>query len=153
MDAISSGASVLAFVTLAIQSAKTISHLLASIKDAPENVRRAAESVSVVQWALEQLAQFHSAGGAALPQGLEAHVKTCSVNLAAFASTLGKLRSLDTDSRGRRVWKRVKAVLNEKDLDKMAATMAAHSSALSLSLQPTQMSDSRLEAWSRISGH
>jgi len=117
MDAISAGASVLAFITLAIQSAKTISVLLTDIKDTPDNVQRTAE----------------------------AEVKTCSDNLAAFASRLGRLHTLDTDGRGRRVWKRVKAVIDVKELDKMTGIMAAHSSALSLSLQSTQMSDPSLE--------
>lgn len=141
MDAISGGASVLAFITLAIQSAKTISVVLAGIKDAPDNVRRTANTVSMLQWALEQLAQSQQTSGAVFPRGIEEQVKTCSDNLAAFASTLGKLQSLDTDGRGRRVWKRVKAVIDEKELDKMTGTMAAHASTLNLSLQSTQMSE------------
>ncbi|KAK3902849.1 hypothetical protein C8A05DRAFT_33423 [Staphylotrichum tortipilum] len=145
MDAISGGASVLAFITLAIQSAKTISVLLAGIKDAPDSVQCTAETVSMLQWALEQLAQCQQTSGAALPQRIEDQVKTCSHNLATFASTLGKLQTLDTDGRGRRVWKRVKAVFDEKELDKMTRIMAAHSSALSLSLQSTQMSDPELQ--------
>ncbi len=144
MEAIGGGASVLAFITLAIQSAKTISNLLSGIKDAPDNVRRTAETVSMLRVALEQLAQCQLVSGAALPQGLEGQVKACSDNLKAYASTLGKLQTLDTDGRGRRAWKRARAVFDEKQLDKMIVTMAAHSSALSLSLQPTQMSDPSL---------
>src|SRR5690349_5074849 len=103
MDAISGGASVLAFITLAIQSAKTISVVLAGIKDSPDNVRRTANTVSMLQWALEQLAQSQQTSGAAFPRGIEDQVKTCSDNLAAFVSKLGKLQALDTDGRGRRV--------------------------------------------------
>ncbi|KAK3898027.1 hypothetical protein C8A05DRAFT_38399, partial [Staphylotrichum tortipilum] len=139
MEAIGGGASVLAFITVAIQSAKTISDLLSGIKDAPDNVRRTAETVSMLQSALEQLAKWQQESGAALPQVLEGQVKACSNNLEAYAFTLGKLQALDTDGRGRRAWKRARAVLDEKQLDKMIVTMAAHSSALGLSLQPTQI--------------
>ncbi len=136
MEAVGAGASVLAFVTLAIQSTKAISVVLSGIKDAPDNVRRTAQTIFTLQYALEQLAQ-----GQQVPQGLESQVKACSDDLAAFSTTLGKLQTLPADGRGRRAWKRVKAVLDEKTLDNMVAIMAAHSSALGLSIQSAQMSD------------
>jgi len=91
---------VLAFITLAVQSAKTISVVLAGIKDAPDNVRRTAETVSMLQWALEPLAQRQQTSGAALPERIELQVKTCSDNLAAFASTLGRTRMDAVAERG-----------------------------------------------------
>ncbi|KAK3896944.1 hypothetical protein C8A05DRAFT_39508, partial [Staphylotrichum tortipilum] len=139
MDAVSGGASVIAFITLAAQSAKAIYDLLSGIKDTPDNVRRAVDTVSMLQWALKQLAQCGQTSGIALPAGIEDQLKMCSANLSAYASTLAKLQALDTDSRGRRAWKRVKAVLDEKELGRMTEVLAAHSSALSLTLQSTQL--------------
>lgn len=150
MEAISGGASVLAFITLAIQSAKTVSTILAGIKDAPDDVRRTAETVSMLQWALEQLAQHGEASRVPLAEGIKDQLRICSENLEAYASKLAKLLALDTDGRGRRVWKRIKAVLDEKELDKMTEIMAAHASTLNLSLQSTQMLDPGLESQSPV---
>ncbi len=150
MEVIGGGASVIAFITLAIQPAKTISSLVAGIKDAPDNVRRTASTVLMLQRALEQLAQCRQMSGAAFPEGIEAQIKICSDDLAGFASTLGKLRILDTDGRSRQAWKRVRTMFDEKELDRMTHIMAAHSSILSLSLQSTQRSDSILERFDML---
>ncbi len=139
MEAISGGASVLTFITLAAQSAKTIYGVLSGIKGGPDNVRRAVDTVSAMQWALEQLAQCGQTSGMTLPDGIEDQLKVCSANLTAYASTLAKLQTLDTDSRGRRAWIRVKTMLDEKELGRMIEDLAAQSSALTLALQSTQM--------------
>ncbi len=143
MDAVSGGASVLAFITLAIQSAKTVSDFLTGIKDAPDNVRRAAASASMLQQVLEQLAQCLQASGVGFARDIETMIRECSNNLAAFAAKLVKLEILDTDGRGRQAWKRVKTVLNENEIEKRTKLMVTHSSILGLSLQSTQMQDPR----------
>ncbi|KAK4164342.1 hypothetical protein QBC43DRAFT_288937 [Cladorrhinum sp. PSN259] len=137
MDAVGAGAGVVAFITLALQSAKIICNTLSGIKDGPKDVARAASAVEMLQGAL--LALSHSLSPSLTRgfagQTLEGFTKRCSENLQAFASKLAKIQFADTDSRSRKRWKRVKALINEKDLQKITSSVATYSSTLELWLQ------------------
>lgn len=130
MDPVSAGASVLAFITVALQSAKTISNFLAGIKDGPENVARAITFIAMLQGTLTQLAQCPASNQAILN-----YIKSCSEDLANVASKLSKFQLLNTDGSSRKALKRIRTTFHEKELDRIVTTMGTHSSILSLCLQ------------------
>jgi hypothetical protein len=93
-------------------------------------VRLAANSVEQLRSILKQLQQ---------QQGLadsdtKLQVKQCSEDVEAFIAKLAELCISPSDTRGRRIWKHVKAVLNEKDLDRMHLVLTGYSAALGLRL-------------------
>ncbi|KAK4163278.1 hypothetical protein QBC43DRAFT_319825 [Cladorrhinum sp. PSN259] len=138
MEAIGAGASVVAFITLAVQSAKTVSDTLSGIQDAPENVRHATSAVGMLQAALDQLLQCPSVSQGHTSRDLHDNIKQCYEDLAGFASKLRKIQISGTASRSRQLWKRVRAFIDEKEIDRMVKIVTSHSSTLSLWLQSLQ---------------
>lgn len=132
MDAISGGASVIAFITIAAQSAKVIGNVIAGIKDGPENVARAGRTILMLQATLIQLAQCHELSQTTRSHIMETQIKHCHDDLAAFATRLSKLQLLDADSSSRRAWKRLKTIISEKELDMMTTVVGSHASILGL---------------------
>jgi len=132
MDPLSGAASVIAVITLAFQSAKTISGVLTGIKDGPKSVTQAITAIAILQETLEQLGQCRAVHETSTSPAMKAQVKTCSDNLAIFASRLRKLHVLDTDSHSGKAWKRIKTLFNERELVRMTAAVGTYSSTLSL---------------------
>jgi hypothetical protein len=135
------GASVIAFITIAVQSAKTITNVITGIRDAPENVRRAEKTVAMLEETLKQLGQCHAVIEATPAQDIGARIKDCSDDMAAYVSLLRKLQLLHTDSPSRRAWKRFRTVFNEKDLDRMTTVVGTHASTLGLWLASQERSE------------
>ncbi len=141
MEAIAAGASVLPFVVLCIQSVKVVYVVISSIKDAPKNVRQLHQETSSLLSTLERL----SACRVLREEGrrddaLLANIKACREEIDTYAT---KLRGMAPAPGGahRRLeiqWKRLKAVLSEKDMAKMSAAMTVHTAALGLHLNAIQ---------------
>ena len=148
MDPVNAGASVLAFVVLALKSAKVIHEVLSAVKDGPENVRHLVSDVAQLQGILERLSrlQLGTAVGNGDAKSLEAVVKRCADDVGTIESRLQRLSILPSDKRVGKLWKRLVAAIGEKDLAKMQDTVRGHYMMLNVHLlltQATQMSTSR----------
>lgn len=137
MDAVSAGASVLAFVGLCVQAAKVIHTVLSGVKDGPQNVQQATTDVYGLYLTLVQLSKcrvLDESGGEALKSRLLA----CFGDIETFADKLEKLTIDDSEGSRGKYWKRIKAILNEKSLANMSAVVVSHTSALNLQLTAIQ---------------
>lgn len=130
--------SAITIATVSFQLTVAIYDILTNIKDGPANVAQCASAVALLQGALKQLSQIPNLQELVGFEALDLEVRKCSDFLKSFVSKLGKLQIFSTDTGCRVAWKRVKAVLDEKDLDRMAGTISAHFAALSLWLQSAQ---------------
>ena len=129
MDPLSAGASVLAFVGI-LNSLQSIYQTLASIKDGPQSVRLAANSVHQLRSVLQQLQQQQCL----TDSDSELYLRQCAEDVAGFVAKVNKLQASPTESRKEKLWKRVKAALSEKDLENMHKILTSHSAALGLRL-------------------
>jgi hypothetical protein len=127
------GASVLAFVTLGLKSAKIIHEVLSSFKDGSKTVEQTARDVSCLQSTLERLARCRIVAEGP-DQALTARIELCADDMKSFAEKLKKL-AISEGPGLERQWKRLKVFLNEKDLGKMSAVVAGHTAGLNLDLQ------------------
>ncbi|MCJ1314314.1 hypothetical protein MMC25_007995 [Agyrium rufum] len=105
MDPLSSGASVLAFLGLALKSAKAIHYVLSTVKDGPSFVQSLVDKVAQLQSVLE---------------------RKCIADITGFESKLLGLKIGDGSRRRDKLWKRLKAVFSEQDLELMRDVVRAH---------------------------
>jgi len=137
MEAVGAGASILAFVTLGLKSAKAVHEILGSLRDGRVHVDAAERDVRELQSTLEQLSRCRVITGTSNPNdALAAKIKTCADDLKTFADTLRRLAIDGTESRvvGKSL-KRLKIFLNEKELARMRAIVLGHTATLGLGLQ------------------
>jgi len=129
MDPLSAGASVLAFIGI-FNSLQLIYEALSSIEDGPESVQVTAHSVSQLRSILQQLQRQQSL----TDLDGKAQLKQCADDVEAIANKLVRLQISPFEKRSGKIWKCIKAALNEKDLDRMNRIIGSHSTALSLRL-------------------
>lgn len=129
MEAVASGASVLAFIVIALKSTKAVHQAVSSIKDGPKQVQQLASTLQGLEGTLEQLSRSRafteSDSGLDLVE-IEKLVKRCSEDMTSFD---GKLKRLQISSSTRElgnVWKRIKIMLQEKDLEHMWTVVHGH---------------------------
>jgi hypothetical protein len=133
MEAIGAGASVLAFVTLGLKSAKTIHEVLSSFKDESKIVEQSARNVASLQSTLERLATCRIVRDCP-DEALTAKIESCADDMTRFAEKLTELAIIDSPGLERQ-WKKLKAFLNEKDLAQISAVVVAHTTGLNLHLK------------------
>ncbi len=127
MDAVGAGASVLAFVGLALQSVKTVHDFLATIKDGPQKVQRLLTEVGNLQTILERLASMQpSSPNEEDFADLYNLSKKCSEDIVAFELVLRRLALGVVDQGTGRFWRRLKLLVSEKDLDHMREVIRFH---------------------------
>ncbi|KAI1454940.1 hypothetical protein F4805DRAFT_438037 [Annulohypoxylon moriforme] len=131
MEAVGVGANVLAFVLLALKSAKTSYETISAIKDGPEIVRQVAANINQFYWILYGLRN----SPAAIDDSLMGHLKTCCEQLNSAASFIEKLQISPSERRAGRFWRRLKAFLGEKDLDQLNVQLTMNIGILNLKLQ------------------
>lgn len=135
--AMEAGANTLAFVILAIKSAKLIHTVLRSIKDGPENVRRTADDVAGLLSTLEQLSRCRALERSGCGP-LEARLLRCVDDLEAFDGDIKRLEVGEGEGKRVRYWRRVKAAWGERRLDGMRVVVSGHCAALNLQLSALQ---------------
>ena len=132
MDGLSGAASVITVFGLALSSTQVIYNIVSSVKNGPKAIQQTLSSLQDLLKLLQQFTgctdQFY------LVADLEDSVDRCAQDLKAFEHQLAKL-SPSADNRAVRIWKNVKATLQEKDLERMSALIQRHVTALSLQLQ------------------
>ncbi|CAG7562353.1 unnamed protein product [Fusarium equiseti] len=92
MEAIGAGASTLAFVLLALKSAKIINESLSSIKDAPRTVIELLEDIKFLQSVLERLSQCTlQHASISTVDSLTQTLQGCTTELSSIEGRLAKL--------------------------------------------------------------
>ena len=125
-------ASVIAVISLALSSSQVIYKAVSGFKNAPPAIQQMASNLRSLSKVLQQL--LGCSDSLYLAQELPVLVKECAVNLKGFEEKLAKLTS-PTNNSAEKLWKNIRAMLQEKDLDRMSALLQQHFSILSLQMQ------------------
>ncbi|KAK3342067.1 hypothetical protein B0T25DRAFT_511599 [Lasiosphaeria hispida] len=147
MDPVSAGSSILAFVVLALKSARAIHELLSAVKDGPQSLRHLAGDIAQLQGILERLSNLQpesiDEGGA---RALEVAASRCVQDVGDIESKLARFTISPTDKHAGKLWKRLLTAIGEKDLMQMQDLVRCHFMMLGVQLgmlQTTHMSASR----------
>ena len=132
MEGLSGAASVLTVFGLALSSTREIYNVVSSIRSGPRTVQRMVSIVKDLLDLLQQLTGYTDRFY--LAADLEETVSKCARDLEAFKDDLAKLSKTDTN-KAVRLWKNVKVILKERDLEMMSARIQQHILALSLRMQ------------------
>lgn len=140
MEAVGSGASVVAFIGLAAQSAKSLYELFSAFKDGPEAVQRAATNIYLFQSVLDQLSRSRAfaEGTPEVIVAVQEHVKKCNDEIDSITAKLKDLKISDHEKRSGILWKRVKFAFKEKGLGQMSDIIEYHTNLLTLRLNTVQ---------------
>lgn len=133
MEAIGAGASVLAFITLGLQSVKTIHEILSSVKDTTR-VYGVRQDVQGLQATLDRLSRCRAVAELR-DDALATKIEKCAGDLKTFAERLVKLAIDGSEHRLERQVKKLKGFLNEKELKDMGDAIVRHTTSLSLHLK------------------
>lgn len=132
MDGLSGAASVLTVFGLALSSTREIYDVVSSIRSGPKTVQQIVSTLKDLSDLLQQLTGYTDRFY--LAADLEETVSKCARDLEAFKGDLAKLSTTDTN-RAVRLWKNVKVILQERDLERISARIQQHIIALSLRMQ------------------
>ena len=132
MDGLSGAASVITVFGLALGSTRDIYNVVSSIRSGPKTVQQIVSTVKDLSDLLQQLTGYTDRFY--LAADLEETIIKCARDLEAFKGDLAKLSTTDTN-RAVRLWKNVKVILKERDLEMMSARIQQHIIALSLRMQ------------------
>lgn len=137
MGPVSAGSSVLAFVLLALKSAKTIHAVLSAVKDGPQSLPHLVGDIAQLQGILERLSSLQpdsiSEGDANL-KVLESAANRCADDVAHIETKLQRLTIRPTDRHVGKLWKRLVTAVSEKDLTQMQTLINDHFMILSVQL-------------------
>jgi hypothetical protein len=153
MEAIGAGASTLAFVLLALKSAKIINESLSSIKDTPRIVSELSKDLESLQSVLGRMS------GSALQhaptstiESLNDILKACTVELSSIECRLAKFSTSSGSTHSSRVYKGVLAYVKKEDLENARSRIRDKSTQINLYLSLIQ-AQSLLQVSSRIDTH
>lgn len=136
MEAISGGASVLAFIGIALKSTETVYKTISGIRDAPEKVQRLSPAVADLQSILRQLSGFFEPPNAAQSfDEFESTIRKCEIDLTFLSKKLSSLQKTASDRKLRAAWKRIRAILEKEDMQEMWTTVHHHVTVLGVYLQ------------------
>ncbi len=131
-DSIMEGAaSVIAVVSLALQSTQTINNIVSGFRNASPTIEQMTINLQDLSEVLKQINSYaHLLDDATeLPK----LVGRCADFLKTMEKKLGKLSS-PTGDKAKNFWKNVKFTLQQSDLDRMAALLQHHIAVLSLQM-------------------
>lgn len=115
----------------------SIYSIISAIKNGPDHVRRAAESLHQLAAQLEHIKHIYaldSDGGGLEHAGLLNSIRSSVSDLKDFSSKLQKIQHVHGENVTIKTWKRLRTVVTEKDLDDIAKTIAQHRTQISLHL-------------------
>jgi hypothetical protein len=141
MDPVSAGSGVLAFVVLALKSAKVIHAVLSAVKDGPQSLHHLIGDIALLQGILERLSSLQpesiNNGDA---RALESAASRCADDVAHIEAKLQRLSVRPTDRHVGRLWKRLVTAVSEKDLMQMQGLIRGHFTMLQAQLGLSQSS-------------
>ena len=133
MEAISAGASVLAFAGFALEGTKFLYKAASGFKHAPQEVGALVSTVGKLQ---NTLAQICVSRALSEPDVDTQHIRdlldTCNRDIANFGQDLRRIQSKSAESALLQTWKKLKATLSEDRLIRMRSTLDHHCAVLQL---------------------
>lgn len=118
MEAIGTGASTLAFVLLALKSAKVIHESLSAIKDAPRIVRGLAQDTQLLQSVLGRLAHCPlSHAPSSIITSFQDMLQACSTELLGIERRLEQFKKKPDSSRSSRVYRGILSYVKKEELE------------------------------------
>ncbi|KAL1629984.1 hypothetical protein SLS54_000843 [Diplodia seriata] len=127
MEAVSGGASALAFIGIALKSTEAIYKTISGIKDAPDKVERLLSAVEDLRSILKQLSGLFAPPVTAQTfNDFDAAIQKCNEDLASLAKKLSLLHKIAGDGKWKSTWKRIRAVLKKEDIQEMWTTVHHH---------------------------
>ncbi|RSL41948.1 hypothetical protein CEP54_015656 [Fusarium duplospermum] len=118
MEAIGTGASTLAFVLLALKSAKVIHESLTAIKDAPRIVRELAQDIQLLQSVLGRLTHCPlSYAPNSTITAFQDMLRACTTELSSIESRLETFKKKPDSSRSSRVYKGILGYVKKEELE------------------------------------
>ncbi|KAF5694406.1 hypothetical protein FDENT_1273 [Fusarium denticulatum] len=153
MEAIGAGASTLAFVLLALKSAKIINESLSSIKDAPKIVSELSKDLESLQSVLGRISgsSLQHAPTSTI-ESLNDILQACTTELSSIECRLAKFSTSSGSSRSNRVYKGVLAYVKKEDLENARSRVRDKSTQINLYLSLLQ-AQSLLQVSSRMDTH
>ncbi|KAF4503445.1 hypothetical protein FAGAP_299 [Fusarium agapanthi] len=153
MEALGAGASTLAFVLLALKSAKVINESLSSIKDAPRIVSELSKDLESLQSVLGRISgsSLQHAPTSTI-ESLNDILQACTTELSSIECRLAKFSTSSGGSRSSRVYKGVLAYVKKEDLENARSRIRDKSTQINLYLSLLQ-AQSLLQVSSRIDTH
>ncbi len=136
MDPLSAGAGAVAFITVAIQSTKFLLDLFSAVKDSPKHVQNVRHDVEQLRVTLVRLSKCQSIQN---DHTVTVLVQRCSEDIALYARRLLKLQITPAERRAGKLWRKLTALMSEKDLGEMRTAIHSHISSLSLQVSLTQL--------------
>ena len=132
MDVVSGAASVLTLAGLALSSTREIYKFVSSIKNGPRIIR---QLTTILESLLKLLENIETCTDPLYPVSeLAESVSKCARELETLKVELGKLHTIDTN-RAIKLWRKIKTVLKEQDLERMSGVIHQHVAALSIRIQ------------------
>ncbi|OAL29584.1 hypothetical protein AYO22_01998 [Fonsecaea multimorphosa] len=142
MEPVSAGASVLAFVGIALQGTKSLYNVLSGFRHA---TRETASLVAAVGNLRNILIQLRDCRALAEPnvdlQNVRNLLDACTQDIANFKKDLDKIQYDPTTPKIQKAWKRVRAALTEKQLTAMWHKLNHHCNVLQFQLNLLQSND------------
>ncbi|KAI8665653.1 hypothetical protein LRP88_03841 [Fusarium phalaenopsidis] len=118
MEAIGAGASTLAFVLLALKSAKVIHESLSAIKDAPRIVRELAQDIQLLQSVLGRLTHCPlSHAPSSTITSFQDMLQACTAELSSIQSRLQQFKKKPDSSRSSQVYKGILGYVKKEELE------------------------------------
>ena len=132
MDGLSGAASVIAVFGLALSSTQVIYNTVSGIRNGPKAIQQMVSSLQDLSKILQQLTRCSDQPY--LVADLDELAGRCIRDLKAFEQQLAKLSSSGANT-AVTLWRNVKVMLQEKDLERMSTLIQRHVAALSLQMQ------------------
>jgi len=137
MEALGAGASVLAFVGLALQSTKVLSQTVSGFKNASRQITALASAVRNLQNILTQLEGCRALSEPRTDvQHLADLVNACIEDVGRYDKELKKIQPCPDGPKIQQAWKKMKTMLADKDL--VWKEVSQHCTALSAQLNILQ---------------
>lgn len=136
MDPLSAGASVIAFVTVALDGAGKLYNAVAAYRGGPQDVKLLLSALSDLLFLLRRLSTIlHDPDNrllGAFATELETSLKTCVSEISTFNSKLIKCQPRPQEGSLQRFARRLRPVLHQMDLEKMRLAILRHLATLSV---------------------
>ncbi|KNB08957.1 hypothetical protein FOXG_09640 [Fusarium oxysporum f. sp. lycopersici 4287] len=153
MEAIGVGASTLAFVLLALKSAKIVNESLSSIKDAPRIVSELLKDIESLQSVLGRISgSLLRHAPTSTIESLNDILQACTTELSSIECRLAKFSTSSGSSRSSRMYKGVLAYVKKEDLENARGRIRDKSTQINLYLSLLQ-AQSLWQVSSRIDTH
>lgn len=149
MDPISSGASVLAFVTIALQASKTLYEAVSGYRNGPAEVQHLLNAVQDLRGILKQLSRSFSSPDLtkALTDEIATHLvrsfHACGMDIRRFSAKLDKCRTTENTIGILTILNRLRPIAYQQDFEKMRLDILRHLAVLAANQGIVDQFDSR----------